>query len=36
MKSFIITLLLALLIIPMGVEGRISAIMRDYIVQEMK
>ena len=36
MKSFIITLLLALLIIPMGVEGRISAIMRDYTVQEMK
>lgn len=36
MKSFIITLLLALLIIPMGVEGRISAIMRNYTVQEMK
>jgi len=36
MKSFIITLLLALLITPMGMEGRISAIMRDYIVQEMK
>ena len=36
MKSTIITILLALLIIPMGMEGRISAIMRDYIVQEMK
>lgn len=36
MKSFIITLLLALLITPMGMEGHISAIMRDYIVQEMK
>ena len=36
MKSTIITVPLALLITPMGVEGRISAIMRDYIVQEMK
>lgn len=36
MKSFIITLLLALLITPMCMEGRISAIMRDYTVQEMK
>ena len=36
MKSTIITILLALLITPTGMEGRISAIMRDYIVQEMK
>ena len=36
MKKSIIAFLLALLIIPMGMEGRISAIMRDYIVQEMK
>jgi hypothetical protein len=32
----IIIAMIALLIIPMVMEGRISAIMRDYIVQEMK
>ena len=32
----IIIAMLALLITPMVMEGRISAIIRDYIVQEMK